>query len=150
MIFWSTMFTAVLTDYLSKTWIRANYALGESRPVLGDVLRFTHWKNNGAAFGTLQGATPYLALVSVGCVLLSVLIQPKMKGYGKVVLVALGLVSGGALGNLIDRVRYGSVTDFISFRFFSPIFNIADSAIVAGAILMGIFFLFSTGGSVER
>lgn len=144
------MLTAVLTDYLSKNWIRANYALGESRPVLGEVLRFTHWRNTGAAFGMLQGATPYLALVSVGCVLLAAMIAPRMKGYGNAVLVALGLVSGGALGNLIDRLKFGSVTDFISVRYFSPIFNVADSAIVAGAILMGIFFLFSTGGSVER
>jgi signal peptidase II len=144
------MLAAVLTDYLSKNWIRANVALGESRQVMGDFLRFTHWSNSGGAFGILQGATPYLALVSVGCVLLAVLIAPKMKGYGNWVLIALGLVSGGAFGNLIDRVKFGRVTDFISVRFFAPIFNVADSAIVVGAILMGVFFLFSTGGSVER
>ena len=149
MVFWSTMLISVLADYLSKNWIRANYALGESRQVLGDFLRFTYWENSGAAFGMLQGATPYLALVSVGCVVLAVLIAPKMKGYGAWVLVALGLVSGGAFGNLIDRVKFGGVTDFISFRYFSPLFNIADSAITVGAILMGIFLLFSPGGSIE-
>lgn len=150
MVFWSTMLMAVLTDYLSKNWIRANYALGESRRILGEILRFTHWSNTGAAFGVLQGATPYLALVSVGCVVLAVLIVPKMKGYGNLVLVALGLVSGGAFGNLIDRVKFGSVTDFISVSFFTPIFNVADFAIVTGAILIGVFFLFSPGGSAER
>jgi len=144
------MLTAVLADFLSKNWIRANYALGESRQILGDFLRFTHWKNTGAALGMLQGATPYLAIVSLGCVILAVVIAPKMKGYGTWVLVALGLVSGGALGNLLDRVRFGSVTDFISVSFFSPIFNIADSAIVIGAILMGIFFVVSPGGKAER
>lgn len=150
MVFWITMIAAVAADYLSKNWVRANLALGESRRILGDVLRFTHWSNSGAAFGILQGATPYLALVSVGCISLAVLIAPKMKDYGTLVMVALGLVSGGALGNLIDRVKYGSVTDFISVSFFSPIFNIADSAIVAGAILIVIFVLLTPGGSAEK
>lgn len=150
MIFWTVFVGVVLSDYLSKTWIRTSLTLGESRPVIGDILRFTHWSNSGAAFGVLQGATPYLAIVSVACVVLAVLIYPKMRPYGVAVPVALGLISGGALGNLLDRVRYGSVTDFISLRFFAPIFNMADSAIVAGAILMGVFFLFSAKGSVEH
>ena len=150
MTFWTALIGVFASDYYSKTWIRANYTLGESRPVLGDLLRFTHWRNSGAAFGVFQGATPYLALISVGCILLAVLMHPRMKGYGVPVLVSLGLIAGGALGNLIDRVRYGSVTDFISFRFFTPIFNLADSAIVVGAILIGAFFLFFAGGSTER
>jgi signal peptidase II len=150
LVFWTTLFGVVASDYASKAWIRANYSLGESRPVLGDLLRFVHWRNSGAAFGLLQGATPYLALISVGCVLLAVLIYPRMKGQSAIVPVSLGLIAGGALGNLIDRVRFGGVTDFISFRFFSPIFNIADSGIVIGAVLMGLFFLVSPKGSVDR
>ena len=150
MSFWIAMTGVFLSDYLSKAWVKAHYALGESRPVIGELLRFTHWRNSGAAFGVLQGATPYLAVVNVGCIILSVLIYPKMKPYGIAVLVPLGLISGGALGNLLDRVRFGSVTDFISLRFFSPIFNIADSAIVVGAVMMGVFFLFSYKGSAEH
>lgn len=72
-----------------------------------------------------------------------------MREYGAVIPVALGLISGGALGNLVDRVKYGSVTDFISLSFFSPVFNIADAAIVTGAVLLGVFFLFFGKGSVE-
>lgn len=150
MTFWAALIGVFFSDYLSKAWIRANYSLGESRSVFGDVLRFTRWRNAGAAFGVLQGATPYLAVVSVGCILLAVLIYPRMKSYGALVLVSLGLISGGALGNLLDRLRYGCVTDFISFRFFTPIFNLADSAIVVGAVMMGVFFLFSAKGSVEH
>lgn len=149
MVFWLTMLVSVLVDYSSKNFIRANYALGESREILGSLLRFTYWENSGAAFGMLQGATPYLALVSVGCVILAVLIAPKMTGYGTWVLIALGLVAGGAFGNLIDRVKFGGVTDFISIKFFAPLFNVADTAIVFGAILMGIFFLFAGKGSIE-
>jgi signal peptidase II len=150
LVFWLTMLVSVAADYFSKNWIRANYALGESREILGQFLRFSYWHNSGAAFGMLQGATPYLALVSVGCVLLAVFIAPKMKGHGPWVLVALGLVAGGALGNLIDRVKFGGVTDFISLSLFSPIFNVADIAIVTGSILMGIFVLFTPGGSIEH
>lgn len=135
---------------MSKTWIRANFPLGMSRPVLGDLVRFTHWRNSGAAFGFFQGGTPYLALISLGCILLALLIYPKMKSYGNVALVSLGLISGGALGNLLDRLRYGEVTDFIVVKHFSAIFNLADSAIVAGAILMSIFLLFSARGSAEH
>lgn len=148
MFFWVTFFVVAAGDYLSKDWIRRNLALGESRRVLGDFLSFTHWSNSGASFGILQGASPYLALVSVGCVILSVLVYPKLKGYGRAILLSLGMIAGGALGNLLDRVRYGSVTDFISVRFFSPIFNVADSAIVAGAIIMTVLLLFSPEGSL--
>lgn len=148
-MFWIVLLGVLAGDLVSKNWIRTHYALGESRRILGELLRFTHWTNSGAAFGILQGATPYLALVSVGCVLLAVFIQPRMREYGAVIPVALGLISGGALGNLVDRVKYGSVTDFISLSFFSPVFNIADAAIVTGAVLLGVFFLFFGKGSVE-
>lgn len=148
MLFWATFFLVAAGDYLSKNWIRQNFAMGESRQVLGSFLRFTHWSNSGASFGILQGAAPYLALISVGCVILSIVIYPKMRGYGRAVLLSLGLIAGGALGNLFDRVRFGSVTDFISLRFFSPIFNVADSAIVMGAVIMIAFFLFSPQGSL--
>lgn len=150
MVFWASFVGVVLSDYLSKSWIRSSLTLGETRPVIGNILRFTHWSNSGAAFGVFQGATPYLAIVSVACVLLAILIYPKMRPYGAAALLALGLISGGALGNLLDRVRFGCVTDFISFKYFAPIFNVADSAIVVGAILMGAFFLFSAKGSVEH
>ncbi|MGI6631964.1 MAG: signal peptidase II [Bacillota bacterium] len=146
-IFWAAFLLVAASDYLSKNWVRANLALGETRQVIGNFLRFTHWSNSGASFGILQGASPYLALVSVGCIILSILIYPKVRGYGPSALLSLGLISGGALGNLIDRVRFGSVTDFISLRFFSPIFNVADSAIVVGAVIMVFFFLFAPEGS---
>ena len=148
-MFWTALIFAFASDFLSKSWIRANLALGESRPVLGDLLRFTHWSNSGAAFGIFQGATPYLAVVSVVCIVLAIAIFPKLQGYGAPVLLSLGLVAGGALGNFVDRVRFGGVTDFISLSFFTPIFNLADSAIVVGAVVLGAFFLLSPRGRAQ-
>lgn len=150
MLFWATFLLVSLCDYLSKDWIRRNFALGESRNILGSYLRFSHWSNSGASFGILQGAAPYLALVSVGCVILAILIYPKLRKGGSLGVTSLGLIAGGALGNLLDRVRFGSVTDFISLSFFAPVFNVADCAIVVGAVLMAVFFLLTPEGRFEE
>jgi signal peptidase II len=150
LLFWVTFLLVSACDYLSKDWIRQNFAIGESRDILGSFLRFTHWSNTGASFGILQGAAPYLALISVGCVLLSILIYPKLKRSGSLGVVSMGLIAGGALGNLLDRVRFGSVTDFISLSFFPPVFNVADCAIVIGAVLMTVFFLLNPEGRFEE
>jgi signal peptidase II len=150
LLFWATFLLVSLCDYLSKDWIRRNFALGESRNILGSYLRFSHWSNSGASFGILQGAAPYLALVSVGCVILAILIYPKLRKGGPLGVTSLGLIAGGALGNLLDRVRFGSVTDFISLSFFAPVFNVADCAIVVGAVLMAVFFLLTPEGRFEE
>ncbi|HHX27794.1 MAG: signal peptidase II [Bacillota bacterium] len=150
LLFWVTFVLVSACDYLSKNWIRQNFALGESRKILGSFLRFTHWSNSGASFGILQGAAPYLALISVGCIILAILIYPKFKSAGPMGVISLGLIAGGALGNLLDRVRFGSVTDFISLSFFPPIFNVADCAIVTGAVLMAVFFLLTPEGRFEE
>ncbi len=149
MLFRATFLLVSACDYLSKNWIRQNFALGESRDILGSFLRFTHWSNSGASFGILQGAAPYLAIISVGCVILAILVYPKLKKGGTVGVISLGLIAGGALGNLLDRVQFGSVTDFISLKYFSPVFNVADFAIVSGAILMAVYFLLTPEGRFE-
>ncbi len=135
--------SSVALDYLAKSWVRANISLGESRNVIDGFLRFVHWSNPGAAFGFLRNANTYLAIVSGVCVVAAIVTYPRFRSLGWPFAVSLGLVSGGALGNLLDRIRFGSVTDFVSVRFFAPIFNVADSAIVIGAIMMIGLFLFS-------
>jgi len=149
LLFWATFLLVSICDYLSKDWIRRNLALGESKEILGSFLRFTHWANSGASFGILQGAAPYLAIVSVGCIILAILLVPKMGKAGPLGALSLGLIAGGALGNFLDRVRFGSVTDFISLSFFPPIFNLADCAIVVGAILMAVFLLLTPEGRFD-
>ncbi len=144
MAFWGAFLGVFACDWLSKMWVRSNMSLGETRKILGDLVHITHCQNSGAAFGLFQGATLYLAIVSAGCVVLSVLAYPKLASYGKPFIVALGLLSGGALGNLVDRLFLGKVTDFISVRFFGPVFNIADSAIVIGSVGLAIWILITS------
>ena len=129
----------VTADQLSKLWIRSNLALGEAVFEVG-FFRFTHVQNTGAAFGLFQGqsfALTIVNLVGLAAFLFFILFYYRRFPYlhntlGK---IALGLVPGGIVGNLIDRLRFGYVTDFINFGFW-PAFNIADAAGVVGIIIL--------------
>jgi signal peptidase II len=109
-------------------------------PVVGDFLRLTYVKNTGAAFGLLQDQTAFFVFVGVvviGVIAASYRYLPR-SGFQWLHL-ALGLQLGGAIGNLIDRVRQGYVVDFVDFGYRSnwwPVFNVADSAIVVGVALL--------------
>lgn len=129
----------VAADQLSKLWVRHSLSLNESLPSEG-VLRLTHVRNEGIIFGISANQTLSLVLpivVVVAALLLYFRYAPSNSGAMK---IALGLLVGGSLGNLIDRLRFGYVTDFIDLRlwgnFHWPAFNLADSAIVIGAILL--------------
>jgi len=137
-------------DQLTKVLVRSSLALGQSRPVLGDLLKITYWENPGAAFGLLPGAIHFFVLTSVVSIAGSMFIYAKYRPFGLPGALALGLISGGALGNLIDRLLHGTVTDFINFKYFAPVFNLADSAIVLGAFLVAILILFFSRGSVKE
>jgi signal peptidase II len=127
-------FAVIALDQLTKSLIAANLAIGESRPLIGDLLRLSHIRNEGAAFGMLKGVSGLLALVAlVGIVVFAAVVVRRpdpMTSFGA------ALVAAGASGNLIDRVfREGGVIDFIDLRFWWS-FNVADSAITIGAILV--------------
>ena len=138
-VFSLTALLIVIADQLSKLWIRSNLGIGES---LFEVrfFRLTHVHNTGAAFGLFQGQAfilTIIASVGVAALLLYVFFfHHKCLFVGnRLGKLALGLVLGGTLGNLIDRINLGHVTDFINFNVW-PAFNIADSAIVVGSILL--------------
>ena len=138
-VFSLTALLIVIADQLSKLWIRSNLGIGES---LFEVrfFRLTHVYNTGAAFGLFQGQTfilTIIASVGVAALLLYILFfHHKCPFVGdRLGKLALGLVLGGTLGNLIDRINLGHVTDFINFNVW-PAFNIADSAIVVGSIIL--------------
>jgi len=134
----------VVADQFSKAWIRANLPEGRSLFETG-FLRITHVHNTGAAFGLFPDqsfALSIVALIGITAILAYVLVIyryfPSPDGMlGK---LALGLVFGGTLGNLIDRLRFGYVTDFIDFGFW-PAFNIADSAVTVGVIIFAYSLL---------
>ena len=134
----------VAADQLSKVWIRSNLLVGQSLFEAG-FFRITHVNNTGAAFGLFQGQSFLLTIVAL--VGITVLLVYTLVIYRKFPLLdnrlgrsTLGLVLGGAVGNLIDRLRFGYVTDFIDVGRW-PAFNIADSAITVGVILFAYSFL---------
>ena len=128
-------------DQLSKALIRGWLILGERWPADFELIRFSHVENDGAAFGILQGAGPILVVTTGVAILLIALTMLRGDSYPRPHLYALALILGGAIGNLVDRVARGSVTDFIDPTHY-PSFNIADSAIVIGVgaiVLMTLF-----------
>lgn len=134
----------VVADQFSKTWIRSNLPEGSSLFETG-FLRITHVHNTGAAFGLFQDqsfALIIVALIGITAILAYVLVIYRYFPLPRMMLgkVALGLVFGGTLGNLIDRLRFGYVTDFIDFGFW-PAFNIADSAVTVGIIIFAYSLL---------
>ncbi len=112
-----------------------------SRPILGEYIRLTYVENRGAAFGLLQDQTYFFIVVGViviGVIIASYRYVPEPSWFLN---LCLGLQMGGAIGNLIDRVRDGYVVDFIDLTFW-PVFNIADSAICVGVAGLAISVLF--------
>ncbi|MFH1331151.1 MAG: signal peptidase II [Actinomycetota bacterium] len=134
--------TAVVSaDQLTKWWVVSALQVGESHSLVPGVLYLHRVENSGAAFGLLPGAGSFIALGAVAAAVLIVLVVHRLEG--RLETVAVGLVLGGAIGNLLDRffrgpgVLDGNVVDFLRFEFFRsfPAFNVADSAITVGACL---------------
>ena len=142
-VFSLTALLIVAADQLSKIWITS---YPEEQLIFdAGFFRITHIHNTGAAFGLFQGhsfALTIVALVGIAVILLFALLVYRHSPYLDNMLsrVALGLVLGGTVGNLIDRLRFGYVTDFIDFGFW-PAFNIADSAITVGVIIFAYSLL---------
>jgi len=144
---WLLLISAAIfsADRWTKTWVAQHISIGDAIPVLPGILRITHWLNEGAAFSlfadTASPRAVRVALIAFTCVAsLAVLIALVRMGT-RITLstVALAMILGGALGNVHDRVEYGSVIDFIEVHLLSyhwPDFNLADSAIVTGACLL--------------
>jgi signal peptidase II len=125
----------LLLDQFSKYIVTSSMLLGESLPVIPPVFYLTYILNPGAAFGLLANQTTFFIILSL-LVIVAVLAVYRYLPKEKTLLrLALGLVVGGALGNLIDRVRLERVIDFLDFRVW-PIFNLADTAIVIGAFFI--------------
>lgn len=118
---------------------RAGYTI----PLIDGVLHFTYAENKGAAFSILQNQRwLFISLTVVVCavIIYAAFARPNMPLLLK---ISLGLILGGAVGNLIDRIRLGYVIDFIDFRIINyPIFNVADSAVVIGTVLFAYYIIF--------
>jgi signal peptidase II len=135
----------IILDRATKVWVSDHIRLGGAIPVWPGFLRITHWTNDGAAFSFFADSA-HPQLVHWGLVgfssLAAIAVLAAMIWLGdrfNLTTLALSLIFAGALGNVHDRIAYGSVVDFIEvhiFRYHWPDFNIADSAIVTGACLL--------------
>lgn len=143
----------LLCDQLSKVWIRDGLLLHHSIPVWPSCFQLTFVRNEGAAWGLFSGCPLALAgFAAVVLVLLAVyrrrLLPPGLAGH-----MILGLLSGGILGNLVDRIRFGYVTDYLDFYLGPhhwPVFNVADVAICSGVVLYFIFSFLDSRSSSSR
>lgn len=149
------VFTA---DRMTKTWVAAHIALGDAIPVVPGVLRITHWTNEGAAFSLFaNSSSPHavrwgLVAFTIFAALIVLLAMIRLGSRFTLTTIALALIFGGALGNVHDRVEYGSVVDFIEVHIFGyhwPDFNVADSAVVTGACLLLLDSLFPRRSNEE-
>ena len=138
--------SVVILDQLTKLWIMINFGLHEQQNVIPGFFDLVYVTNTGAAFGFLAGNKSWLRqvfFVGVAAVALVVIVYAygQLRKQGRIFAYSLGLIGGGAIGNLIDRLRFGSVVDFLDFYLGSyhwPAFNVADSAITVG---VGLFML---------
>ena len=137
--------TIFIADRLTKVWVSTHVQLGGAIPIIPHVLRISHWTNDGAAFSLFADSTsPHAVrwgLVSFTLLAaLAVLVGlVRLGSHFTWTTIALALILGGALGNVHDRIAYGSVVDFIEVHIFTyhfPDFNVADSAVVTGACLL--------------
>jgi len=139
-------------DQLAKAWLVSTLSPGERIQVVGDYVRLIHSQNTGALFGLFRDQALFFAIVSVGVVGAIVWFHHS-SGRNTLLSVALGLLLGGALGNMADRFRIGYVVDFVDvglgdLRFYT--FNIADSAISLAILLLLLTAFLSTGRDEDR
>ncbi len=144
-----TAAAALVIDQVSKAVVRANMQLGDSVPLIKGIINLTYVRNVGAAFGLFPGRLPIFIAISLGVLAGIAWVWWRLKPQNTWIAIALGLVAGGATGNLIDRVIAGRVTDFFDLGWF-PVFNVADMALDVGVAILLVWILFSNGETVAE
>lgn len=122
-------------DQAAKWAVARWLSPGDSVKLLGEMVRLTHVTNPGAAFGLFEGHQALFVTATGVVVALAAALAVRFGSGRRWVLAGLGLAAGGAAGNLVDRLRHGAVLDFIDVAVW-PVFNLADTAIVAGVVLL--------------
>lgn len=144
MILWVIIIVAcVALDQLTKILISNFYAVGESHAVIPGVLNFTYVKNPGAAWGMLSEHRWVFIVISAILIIILPIILYRYRKVHFLFGFSLSMIIGGAIGNMIDRVFAGEVTDFIETAFMNfPVFNVADCFVTVGAALMFVYIIF--------
>lgn len=144
LVLYGIAFIILVTDQATKYWVRQTIPLYSSAmPIawLKPFVRLTHVFNPGAAFGLGKEWGSIFVFTAFLAIVLIVAYFRRLAAGAPLLRAALGLQLGGAFGNLIDRLRFGGVTDFIDLGWF-PVFNVADSAITIGTILLAYYAIF--------
>ncbi|MDP3143707.1 MAG: signal peptidase II [Candidatus Omnitrophota bacterium] len=130
--------SVVVLDQLSKYFFKSQFSSGQSLPIIKNIFHLTLVYNTGIAFGLFKSQTALfivLSAIAIFLVAFNIYNEVKRQQIDRVNWIGLSLILGGAIGNLIDRLSWGFVIDFLDFRIW-PVFNIADSCITVGVILM--------------
>ncbi|MBI2101111.1 signal peptidase II [Candidatus Woesearchaeota archaeon] len=132
----STALLIVILDQFTKFLVNQNFQLNQSIPLIKNILHITYITNTGSAFGLFKGLNWFFVLFSIiVIIIIFYYLKKAVKNNEKLTQFAVGLLLGGTIGNLIDRIAYGAVIDFIDFRIW-PVFNIADSAVTISIVLL--------------
>ena len=141
----------IALDQFSKVLITSSFALGQEKSVIKGILSFTYVRNEGAAFGILQGARVFFIILTVVILIGAIYYVVKMRPTSRLEKTALSFIAGGAIGNFIDRALFGYVRDFIMTDFIDfPVFNIADCFVCIGAGLYILYALRDFSHSEEK
>ncbi|AJD25907.1 signal peptidase II [Clostridium botulinum] len=135
----------IFLDRISKIWALNTLASGRDIVVIKNIFSFSYLENRGAAFGIFQNRLIFLSLITAIVILGVVYFIVKYKPTSKLLKISLSLIISGAIGNLIDRIYYKFVVDFIMLHYkdvyYFPTFNIADMLVVIGTVLLAIYIL---------
>ena len=146
------LITIVTADQASKAWILTRLGpRGDTNEIkiIPGLLRFVYVENSGAAFGLFQGKSPILTILAMVVIVFLIVYFRQAIADSLWLSIALGLQLGGALGNVIDRFRHGFVVDFVNVPKFWT-FNVADSAITIGVIMLGLYLVTRDPGPNEE
>ena len=140
----------IAVDYILKVHIRETMYVGQSNPVIEGIFSITYVQNRGAAFSIFEGKEVLLMIFPAIAVMIAVWYMERHKNEHWTFLAAMEMIIAGGLGNLIDRIARGFVTDMFDFHFW-PVFNIADIAIVVGCGFLILFmFMFDESDKKEK
>ncbi len=129
-------------DQIIKLIIVNNVQLNENIKVLGDIFRITYVRNDGVAFGMFSGMQWLFIVITVLMLGAIIFYMFKKRPDSKLFYITVALIVGGGIGNLIDRICYNYVVDYLSLSFFKPVCNFADYCITIGVILLAVYLLF--------
>ncbi|MFV3012248.1 signal peptidase II [Clostridium botulinum] len=135
----------IFLDRISKIWALNTLASGKDIVVIKNLFTFSYLENRGAAFGIFQNRLIFLSLITAIVILGVAYFIVKYKPTSKLLKISLALIISGAIGNLIDRIYYKFVVDFIMLHYkdvyYFPTFNVADMLVVIGTVLLAIYIL---------